>query len=119
MNREALGCSPSGSLEQVSVFGEVLLRETRKKARMCLPRGSESGGGLSVSDGCRPFGPNPRVFRNGPLVAAGRAPKKPVPDLDVLGECQHASMGGMAPGAGNGIVEDIEGQRWLGLSFAW
>ena len=36
--------------------------------------------GLSVSDGCRPFGP--RVFRNGPLPAAGRAPKKPVPDVD-------------------------------------
>ena len=36
MNREVLGYSPSGSLEQVSVFGEVLLRESRKKARMCL-----------------------------------------------------------------------------------
>jgi hypothetical protein len=36
MNREGLGYSPSGSLEQVSVFGEVLLRESRKKARMCL-----------------------------------------------------------------------------------
>jgi hypothetical protein len=59
-----------------------------------------------VNDGCRPFGP--RVFRNGPLVAAGRAPKKPLPDGDLLGECQHASMGGMASEAGNGIVEDIE-----------
>jgi eukaryotic-like serine/threonine-protein kinase len=36
------------------------------------------GGRLSVNDGCRSFGPR-RVFRNGPLVAAGRAPKKPVP----------------------------------------
>jgi hypothetical protein len=59
-----------------------------------------------VSDGCRPFGLC--VFRNGPLSAASRAPKKPVPDVDLLGECQDASMGGMASGAGNGIVEDIE-----------
>src|SRR5678816_3408825 len=38
-----------------------------KKARMGSPRSSESGGGLSVSDGCRPFGPRVRVFCNGPL----------------------------------------------------
>jgi hypothetical protein len=48
-----------------------------------------------------------RVFRDGPLVTAGHAPKKPVPNPNVLREWQHSDLSGLALRTGKGIDEDV------------
>jgi hypothetical protein len=48
-----------------------------------------------------------RVLRNGPLVTAGSAPKKPVPNPNVLREWQHSDLSGIAFRTWKRIDEDI------------
>jgi hypothetical protein len=60
---------------------------------------------LRMGGSCRRCGL--RVFRDGPLVTAGNAPKEPMPDLNVLREREHADLSGLALGTRKRVDEDI------------